>query len=501
MSIGKQLLRNIFSSWASFGLRVVITFFFTPFITSELGGARYGVWVILFATLDYLSMADMGMKQALVRFISKALGKKDFDEVNRTLNTANAIYLVLALLVFALALLVINNLGTLVSIPDVQLLEEAQGALFVIALHLVTFFVLMPFASTLGAFHRFDLSNAQMVVEEVVRVFVLVWLLLNGYGLVSLAWAIYLTSLARQFWSMLVLKRLHPEVRLQIKSVDRSMAKRLLGYSKISFLIVIMWLVIFRADAYLLGGLLTVSAAGIYAPASQLFHYIRNLINAVGTPLVPAISHLEATESLSILKEIYLKGIKYIAFIVTVFSVGCLFFARDFVRLWLSPDFAPAGDVMMILAVPAIVFLPQIIGNSILFGIEKHKHLLYVLIAEAALKIILSIALIDQFGLLGIAYGSAIPQLLLYGLVYPHIMKRTIGVSVSLMYVRLFKSILLAGLLSAPLCWLLQNSMPPITWTMFFVDVFIVLAVSAPGALWLLEADDRVRLREMFKRD
>lgn len=500
MSIGKQFLRNIFTAWASFGLRVLITFFFTPFITSVLGEARYGAWVIMFATLDYLSMADIGMKQSLVRFVSKALGQKNYDDVNRTLNTANVIYLALAAVVFTLALVVINNLGSLVNIPDAALLEETQGALFVVALHLTLFFVLMPFANSLGAFHRFDISNAQMMTKEIIRTLIMVWLLLEGYGLVALAWAIFGASLARQIWSLITLKRLHPQVRLQVKSIDRSMARQLLGYSKISFLIVIMWLVIFRADAYLLGGFIAVSAAGIYAPASQLFHYIRNLINAVGTPLVPAISHLESTESLDRLKVIYLKGIKYVAFIVTIFSTGCLFYARDFVRLWLEPAFAPAGDVMMVLAVPAIVFLPQIIGNSILFGIEKHKQLLYVLIAEAALKVILCIALVDEFGLMGIAYGSAIPQLALYGFVYPQVMKRTIGVPVSRTYAQLMKSAVYAAALTAPTCFALQSVLPPDNWLNFFVAMLIVLAVNAPFAFRLLEADDRVRLREAFTR-
>jgi O-antigen/teichoic acid export membrane protein len=191
----------------------VITFFFTPFITSELGEARYGAWIIMFATLDYLSMADIGMKQALVRFISKALGQDDFAGVNRTLNTATIIYLLLAAIVLSAALVVVNNLGSLVNIPDPGLLEETQGALFVVSLHLTLFFILMPFANTLGAFHRFDISNAQSVIEEVVRVFFLVWLLMEGYGLVAMAWAIFAISLLRQLWSVIILKRLHPEVR------------------------------------------------------------------------------------------------------------------------------------------------------------------------------------------------------------------------------------------------------------------------------------------------
>lgn len=500
MEVGRQFLKNIFASWAGFGQRVLITFFFTPFITGHLSEARYGAWVIIFATLDYLSMVDIGMKQALVRFISKSLGEKNYDRVNQVLNTATAIYLVLAVIVFSLAMLVVYNFELIIQISDPVLLEETRGAMFVVALQITVFFLLLPFANTLGAFHRFDISNGQMMISELVRVAALVYLLANGYGLVEMVWAIFIIGSLRQIWSMWTLKRLHPQVKLQLSSVNRDMAEKLLHYSKISFMITVMWLVIFRADAYILGGMVAVAAAGIYAPASQLFHYFRNLINTIGTPLVPVISHLEVTNRTGYLSDIYLKGVKYISFVTSLFAVGCLFYARDFVGLWLKPEFAPAGTVMMILAVPAAVFLPQIVGNSILFGTEKHKRLLYVLAVEALLKIVLSIVLVERYGLLGLAYGTAIPQLLVYGIIYPQVMKRSVGVSVGKIYLNLVRSAVYAAGVAIPVALAMRSWFPPLGWGAFFLNVSAVVLLTAPVGFTLLEPDDRQRLRDMIRR-
>ncbi len=499
MLVGRQLLKNIFSSWAGFGLRVGITFFFTPFITGILGEARYGAWVVVFATLDYLSMADIGMKQSLVRFISKALGEKRMDKVNGILNTATAIYLGLAAIAMVFALIIIANLGSLIDIPDPALLQETKDTLQVITFEMVVFFLLLPFANTLGAFHRFDISNAQNMVAETVRVIVLVILLKAGYGLVALVWAIFVISLLRQIWSIITLKRLHPEVKLQAKSLDRSIAKDLLGYSKISFLITIMWLVIFRADAYILGGLITVAAAGIYAPAGQIFYYIRNLINAVGTPLVPAISHLESTGDTKALAHIYLKGLKYVSFVTSIFATGCLFYAHDFMRLWLAPEYAPAADVMIVLAIPAVIFMPQIVGNSIMFGLSRHKNLLYVLIAEGIMKIVLSIILVDKMGMIGLAYGTGIPQVILYGLVYPQVIKRIVGLPVSRIYLTFLKSAILGGITAAPIAALMIYLIPPAGWLYFFTHVTVILLAASGVGYLLLESDDKVRLIDLIK--
>lgn len=499
MLVGRQLLKNIFTSWAGFALRVGITFFFTPFITRALGEERYGAWVVVFATLDYLSMADLGMKQSLVRFISKALGEKRMDRVNGILNTATLIYIGLATITMTLALIVVANLGSIVTIPSPELLQETKDTLLVITFEMVVFFLLLPFANTLGAFHRFDISNMQNMVAEAVRVIVLVYLLKAGYGLVALVWAIFVVSLLRQIWSIITLKRMYPEIRLQMKSIDKSVARDLLGYSKISFLITIMWLVIFRADAYILGGLLTVAFAGIYAPAGQIFYYIRNLINSVGTPLVPAVSHLESTGDTQTLANVYLKGLKYVSFGVTIFSTGCLFYAHDFIRLWLAPAFAPAGDIMMVLAIPAVIFMPQIVGNSIMFGLSKHNQLLKILLAEGALKIILSIVLVKSMGMIGLAYGTGIPQVLLYGFVYPQIICRIVKIPVGRVYLTFFKSVLLGAVTAAPIAALALTWLPPTTWLTFFGNVTPVVIAGGVVGYFLLEPDDKLRLLDLVR--
>ena len=70
-NFGRQILRNILTSWGSYVGRILIAFFFIPYITMTLGSTRYGVWVILLQLVNYLSLLDFGLERALTRFISK----------------------------------------------------------------------------------------------------------------------------------------------------------------------------------------------------------------------------------------------------------------------------------------------------------------------------------------------------------------------------------------------------------------------------------------------
>ncbi|MDH4033828.1 MAG: oligosaccharide flippase family protein, partial [candidate division Zixibacteria bacterium] len=73
-----QLSKNISASSVAYVIRIVVTFLFVPFITSVLGDARYGVWVIIFQTINYFTLLDLGLTSAITRYVSKYLSERDY---------------------------------------------------------------------------------------------------------------------------------------------------------------------------------------------------------------------------------------------------------------------------------------------------------------------------------------------------------------------------------------------------------------------------------------
>ena len=497
----RQLARNIFSSWATHGLRIIIAFFFIPFITSVLGDDRYGVWVILFQTINYFSLLDFGLEKAVIRYLSKFLSQRDFLNINRVLNTAWLTYLIVGTVIIAGVWLTAIFLFDYFKIGDAALLEEGRNALIIVGFYLGLRFYLLPFGDSLGGFQRYDAANAVYIVEEIIRVLVMVWLLANGYGLAWLALAILVVSLLRQIVTICWLKRLFPPVTMSLKNASRKTASDLFGYSRISFGITLAWLVIFNTDAILLGLLASTAAAGIYAPAAQLMLLFRNIVNSVGSPLTSAVSHWESTRDPEIVQQVYLKGIRYTSYLSFFITVGVIFWVKPFVALWLIPEFAAAANVMIILSVSSAFFIPQIIGNAVLFGIDKHRYLLYVLIGEASLKILLSVFLIRSYGITGMALAAAIPQLLLYTTLYPYLMSKAIDVPFGSIVRRSILSGLLAICICTPVAFLITNLLPPMNWLNFFAGVLLLTAVTVTGGYLILEPTDRTRLKRFVLRE
>jgi O-antigen/teichoic acid export membrane protein len=476
-------------------VRIVITFFFVPFITSVLGDARYGVWVIVFQTINYFTLLDLGLTSAITRYVSKYLSEKNYPAINRVLNTSTLLYFVIGTIVAAGIYLFATLFFDYFRVGDPQMLEEGRRALIILGAFMAFNFYFLPFGNSLGAFQRFDLARGLAVGEEVLRTIVMVWLLRKGYGLESLATTLLLFTIIRHVVSVVLLRRLFPEVRPGRGFIDKETAGLLFRYSRVSFAIVAGWLIIFNTDVFLLGLVGSSAAAGVYQPGAQLLLYVRNAVNAIAQPLTPMVSHLEATKGVEAVKKLYLKSLRYVSFLSFMLSAGVILYAHDFVALWLMPEFGAAADVMQVLAVGSAVFLPQIIGNAVLFGIGKHRFILYVVICEAAAKIILAIMLIKPYGLLGMAIASAAPQSILYLTLYPYFMARVLSIS----YTRLIGRVLGAGLVAAAVTVAIGMGMrillPPLNWSSFAFNIVVVLAGSILVAWLVVEPEDKDWLR------
>ncbi len=500
LNISRQFLSNIFSSWVAYLVRMGITFFFVPYVIHTLGGERYGIWVIIFQTVFYFSFFDLGLSTALTRFVSRFLSKHDYRQINKVLNTSNLIYLVLGILLMAGVYVFVKLFFHYFKITDPALVDEGATALLILGIFLAFNFIARSFGDSLGAFHRYDIANVLNISEEIIRTLLMVFCLWQGYSLIALASVILIVSVLKHILSTVILLRLHPQVVFSFRNFDYHTARMLFTYSKIAWGISLCWLVLYNTDTFLLGLMSSPLAAAIYYPGAQLMRPLRNAINAIAVPLLPAVSHINETRERADIQRIYFKVVRYVSFFAFIVTAGVLIYADDFVQLWLTPEFSQTAVIMRILALGTALLLPQIAGNAILFAIEQHRKLLLVLLCESVIKLVLSVILIRMYGVIGMALATALPQILLFTTLYPYLMADALGTS----YHRIMKTIAassLPAILGAiPAAFLMRYIFPPHNFGIFFINVGVVLLAGGVISYYLSDKDDRLRLKDWFRQ-
>jgi O-antigen/teichoic acid export membrane protein len=155
------------------------------------------------------------------------------------------------------------------------------------------------------------------------------------------------------------------------------------------------------------------------------------------------------------LRKLFFKWSK-IALSLTLFgSLFLIVFGPELIRSWIGSSFEkPAGVVLQVLMISGLVFLPvRGVALPILMGIGKPGKATVAFLASGVLNLILSVILVRPLGLLGVAIGTAIPNVL-FGIVLLVICARELDFKI-LEYISRVVKLPLAGAipLTATLVW------------------------------------------------
>jgi len=495
----RLLAKNIFSNWLGLVLTAGVAFYLNPFLVDHLGKDQFGIWALCFSILAYTDFFDIGVRQSLARYLPKYFGVGDYDNMNRVINTGNFIYGVVGTMTLILSAVAAFFFVDLFNVPE-ELIEAMRWTLLIVGVNAAVVFYTMA-CTALGPFHRYDLLNAIGMTFKILETAAIIYFLSIGYELIALALIVFAATTAKLGVSRITQQRIVPQIRFGVKFISKAMGKEMISYGMYSLLIVIATIVIFNTDNIVIGIFVSTEAVAYYAIALTVMQYLRNIVQTAGVPLITSISHMEATGGIDEVGGMSRKMMKYLFFLCTSFCCSVIIFGDVFVELWMGPGFEQTVTILWILAAPAIIYLPQATSNSILFGIGKHKLLFYVVAGEALANIVLSLILVQYHGIVGVALGTAIPQLIIYGSIYPYYYHRALKADLKQFYSTAVAMMALGGLVTVPIAMGMRELMVIDTWLEFCLGALgVIVAFGAGFILIVLDKEDRVWLWAKLKR-
>ena len=130
-----------------------------PYTVHGLGVARFGVLSLAWILIGYLSLFDLGLGRATIRFVADAVGREEGHQIPRVVWTSAAIQfssgVVGGLAVAALANVLVPGV---IKVPA-DLVPEARTVIVLLGLGLPILVVTTGFKGVLEAHQRFDLVN------------------------------------------------------------------------------------------------------------------------------------------------------------------------------------------------------------------------------------------------------------------------------------------------------------------------------------------------------
>ena len=425
-----QIIKNVGSSWFALGVNILVGIFLSPFILHRLGDAAFGIWVLIFSLTGFYGIFDFGIRSSIIRYVSKYTATNDQDEVNGLINTAMFTYTgvgVLSEVITVVGCIYVDRAFHV--LPEFQ--STARWLLFVVGTSVALGFPLGVFGGMLEGLQKFYILNWTNVVSSLLRVALIVFYLNRGAGLLTVALITVGLPLLASFVRAAMALRSLP-VTFAWKHVERSSFRHMANYSGITFMIIVASRLRFKTDALVIGKFLGAAAITYFYAGSRLVDYAGEVVSSLAQIFVPMSSQSDAAGNMDRLRKIFVAGNRACAFTTLPMTACFIILGKSIIEVWVGKKYVAQGyPVLLTLVVPYTLMLVQSASSRILFGMSKHGTFAAVSLIEGAANLILSILLVQPFGVLGDAYGTALPLAGTYIIFMPYHLCSRLGIKVS----------------------------------------------------------------------
>lgn len=402
---------NTLSNWTMLAVNVVIGIVITPLIISNIGQEQYGMWTLVWSFIGYYTLLNAGINSAVVRYVARYSEQNKREEIRSIVSSSYLLFLVLGIIVVAISFIVAPWLSRFFNIaaeyrPDFTTVVRITGVLTA-----VSFLGFVPDA-VLRAHERFVLTNVAAVVSEGFRVVLVIIFLKKGFGLVGLAYASLVKTVATAVLRLIFCLFRSIEIGFRTTGVSGVSLRLLTSFGLFVWITQISNLLIVQLDVTVVGHFRTMELVGVYGIGALLIRHYYNVCGAFISAISPRLSKLAARKNSSELVQAFYRfsntsGIVAFGLAICMFLLG-----QDFIVFWVGESFRAAGLVLVILLSSAMLDFATNVTYATLLAVGKHRNYAYLALAEGLVNLVLSIVLVRSMGIYGVALGTAIPRLL-----------------------------------------------------------------------------------------
>lgn len=422
-----MIARNIFANNIGVIGQIAIAFLLAPFLVRVLGDINYGIWSIIAALSGYMSLLDMGIASSVTRYVSKYNAKNDYKNINIIVNSALLLTFIISVCLILLSPIIADLFINTIKI-DPSLKEVVGLLIIIVSFDMSVFIITGLFRGILGGLQRFDFINIATLFSSIVKALLFYVFLNQGYELLAMAFiSIFAKLLLISIYLTIILKR-YNKVNFKIKNIEKKGLRDIYHHSKYTFISMLSNQLIYYSDTFIIAYFLGPASVTYYTISWSLSAYVKRFAVTFGQAFTPAFSESENNEQK--LTQLYLSGTKHLMIFSNLLCIGIFVLGGEFIGLWMGTKYQElCTTVLVILITLQFVQGPQLISIALLQGLSRHKTFSTLNILVSIMTLSLSIYLVQIYGIVGVAIGATLPQIIFYGLVVPLLANQTINCS------------------------------------------------------------------------
>ena len=464
-SLSARLAGNSLWSLGGWAATMALSFVATPVTIRQLGAEAYGVLALLITVIAPLGLFDMGMGEATVKYMAESFGRNAPREAEAYLRSTMLFNLIVGL-AGAVVIAVLANwiVVSMFNIPT-HYHAMARMALYLVGLNWALTQISQTYVGALTALQRYRTISLATLWVQAGTLLVGIVVLLSGGNLLHLVISqSSCAGVAVIGWHFAAQAAL-PDFSF-LPHWNVTAFRRASGMGIWQMVNKIGGLLSFRAQYWLLGASLPVTAVGYYNLGYQVVTPVYLIAFKVGQVVFPAVSHLQGQGRENDAARHTISATWICSFFGVSLITAVLCLAPDFLRLWVGEQVAQAvAPTLRVLALNNAVSMAFAVPNFYLLGTGRSHWLAVMAIFQGVITFGTAYLLLPGHGLIGAAWGvlaGAAVHVVVLILIWRAIMRRWI---VGRVYFSAVFGPMLAGLLAGLLlAWLRSLLAGPFNW-------------------------------------
>ena len=405
-----QLKIGVVLSYVSMIVQNIIAIVYTPVMLRLLGQSEYGLYQLVYSVVSYLGLLSFGFGSAYVRFYSRYKVKDDQEGIAKLNGMFMIVFNIIAIIALLAGGVLVGNVNNLFSKSlTANEINTATILMILMVINLAISFPSSVFDSFVTAHECYFFQRVISLLQTVLNPFLTLPLLLMGYKSISLVVVTTILTVSKfiiNYWYCI--KKLR--MRFIFHNMSFSLLKEIGVFSFYIFINMIVDQINWSVDKFILGVFSGTTAVAIYAVGGQINTMYMSLSTSISSVFIPRVNKIVARDENNNeeLTELFTR-VGRIQFIILAMVIGgFIVVGKYFINVWTGTDYNKAYYVALLLIIPVTVPLTQNLGIEIQRAKNMHifRSIIYFLIAIG--NVFISIPLVQLFGEMGAALGTAI---------------------------------------------------------------------------------------------
>ena len=399
-------------------LNTLVGLLYTPYMLRMMGQSEYGLYSLVASVISYLTILDLGLGNAVVRYTAKYRAEGKQTEQYEMFGMFFVLYIIIGVIALIVGSALYFNVDAMFgkTMTAVEL-DKARIMMLLLVFNLAFTFPMSIFGSIITAYERFVFPRVVNIIRIILNTVIMICLLQMGYKAIAMVVLLTIFNVLT-----LILNYTYCYRQLKIKMYFRKFKwgflKEVAIYSFWIFLNVIMDRIYWSTGQFVLGAMVGTAAVAVFAVAIQLQHLYLQFSSSISSVFLPKVtSMVTKSNDRTAISDLFIRTGRIQYIIMALILSGFIAFGRQFINLWAGSGYEDVYIICVLFFASLLIPLIQNLGITILQARNqmKFRSLLYIVIAAIAL--ILQIVLAKKYGGIGCAIAVAGALLLGQGLI------------------------------------------------------------------------------------